>query len=287
MRLPRQIYYCGISGALAGLFAWLIIGWTRAAYWQNLWLSCAFVGAGTGGLIAIALAFTRGLVEHWSYCRLGPTAFASLGCGALVGAVGLLVGQALFLTVGGEWLGRIFGWVMLSLLIGLGYSLRNVSARRCLVSGVGGLVAGLFSGLIYEGLTQLFLTYSSTAQIWASSIGFMTVGGLLATGIPLAETLVARGVLIVLSGQRKGSEYVILDHLLLGCSESCRVLIPDDPEIEPEQILLQVDAKGIRITNVGRSCAITVNGVSLPPGETTLCQSGGIIRVGRTNLRLL
>jgi hypothetical protein len=287
MRIARQIYFCGVSGALAGLLAWLVIGWTRAAYWQNLWLSSAFVGASTGGLIAVALAFTRGRVEQWGHRRLWPMALVSLAFGAVAGAVGLLIGQAVFLWIGGEWLGRSLGWIGLSLLIGLGQLVGDASVRRCLVGGVGGFVAGLFSGLVYEGLTQMFLSSSGTAQVWASSIGLMAVGGFLAAGIPLAETLAARGVLVVLSGQRSGAEYPILDRLLVGASESCRVLIPDDPELEPEQLTLQVSSGAIQIVNVGRSRTVFVNGGNLPPGNATSCPSGTMIRAGKTELRVL
>jgi hypothetical protein len=287
MRIPLQIYFCGVSGALAGLLAWLLIGWTSAAHWQNLWLSSTFVGAGTGGLIAVALACTRGCVERWGHRRLWPAALVCLGFGTAAGATGLLIGQAVFLWVGGEWLGRGLGWIVLSLLIGLGQSAGDASIRRCLVGSVGGFVAGLFSGLVYEGLTQVFLSYSGTAQVWASSIGLMAVGGLLAAGIPLAETLAARGVLVVLSGQRNGAEYPILDRLLVGASESCRVLIPDDPDLEPEQLALQARAGGIQIANVGRSRAVLVNGGNLPPGNATSCPSGTMIRAGKTELRVL
>ncbi len=287
MRIPRQIYLCGVSGALAGLLAWLLIGWTSAARWQNLWLSSAFVGAGTGGLIAAALAFTRGYVEQWGRRRLWPAALSCLAFGSAAGATGLLIGQAMFLWIGGEWLGRGLGWIILSLLIGLGQAVGDASVRRCLVGSVGGFISGLFSGLVYEGLTQVFLPYSGTAQVWASSIGLMTVGGFLASGIPLAETLAARGVLVVLSGQRNGAEYPILDRLLVGTSESCRVLIPDDPDVEPEQLLLQAHSRGVRIANVGRSRAAIVNGGDLPPGDTASCPSGTLIRAGKTELRVL
>lgn len=287
MRIPRQIYFCGVSGALAGLLAWLLIGWTSAARWQNLWLSSAFVGAGAGGLIAVALACTRGCVEQWSLRRLWPAALTSLGLGSAAGAAGLLIGQGVFLWIGGEWLGRGLGWIAMSLLIGLGHSAGDASVRRRLVGGVGGFVAGLFSGLVYEGLTQVFLSHSGTAQVWASSIGLMAVGGFLAAGIPLAESLAARGVLVVLSGRRNGAEYPILDRLLVGASESCRVLIPDDPDLEPEQFALQACPGGIRITNVGRSRAVLVNGRNLPPGDAASCPSGTMIRAGKTELRVL
>jgi hypothetical protein len=287
MRIPRQIYFCGVSGALAGLLAWLLIGWTSAARWQNLWLSSAFVGAGTGGLIAVALAFTRGCVEQWGYRRLWSAALASLGFGSAAGAAGLLIGQAAFLWIGGELLGRGLGWIVLSLLIGLGQSAGDASIRRCLVGSIGGFVSGLFSGIVYEGLTQVFLSHSGTAQVWASSIGLMAVGALLASGIPLAETLAARGVLVVLSGQRNGAEYPILDRLLIGASESCRVLIPDDPDVEPEQLTLQASSGGIRIANVGRSRTVLVNGGNLAPGDAASCPSGTMIRAGKTELRVL
>lgn len=287
MRIPRQIYFCGISGALAGLLAWLLVGWTSAARWQNLWLSSAFVGACTGGMIAIALACTRAFVERWGYRRLWPVALACLGFGSAAGAAGLLVGQAVFLWIGGEWLGRGLGWIVLSLLVGLGQAAGDASVRRCLVGGVGGFFAGLFSGLVYEGLTQLFLSHSGTAQVWASSIGLMVIGGFLAAGIPLAEKFAARGVLVVLSGRRNGAEYPILDRLLVGASESCRVLIPDDPDLEPEQLSLQACPGGIRIANVGRSRAVLVNGGNLPPGRAASCPSGTLIRAGKTELSVL
>ncbi len=287
MRIPRQIYFFGVSGALAGLLAWLLIGWTSAARWQNLWLSGAFVGASTGGLIAIALAWTRGCVEQWSHRRLSPVALACLGFGSAAGAAGLLLGQAVFLWIGGDWVGRSLGWIVLSLLIGLGQAAGDASFRRCLVGGVGGVVSGLFSGLVYEGLTQLFLSQSGTVQMWGSSIGLMVVGGLLAAGIPLAETLAARGVLVVVSGRRSGAEYPILDRLLVGASESCRVLIPDDPDLEPEQLTLQACPGEIRIANVGRVRTVLVNGVKLPPGREASCPPGTLIRAGKTELRVL
>ena len=287
MRISRQIYFCGVSGALAGLLAWLLIGWASAARWQNLWLSSAFVGVGTGGLIALALAFTRGRVEEWGRRRLWSAALTCLGLGSVAGGAGLMMGQAVFLWVGGEWLGRGLGWLLLSLLIGLSQAGRDASVRRRVVGGLGGLVSGAVSGLVYEGMTQAFLSHSGTAQVWASSIGLMVVGGVLACGIPLAETLAARGVLVVLSGRRNGAEYVILDHLVVGAGESCRVLIPDDPDLEPEQLTFGACSGGIQVANVGRSRPVLVNGRSLSPGDKITCTPGTTIRVGKTELRVL
>jgi hypothetical protein len=176
---------------------------------------------------------------------------------------------------------------MLSLLIGLSQAGSDASLRRRMVGGAGGLVSGAVSGLVYEGMTQTFLSHSGTAQVWASSIGLMVIGSVLASGIPLAERLAARGVLIVLSGRRNGAEYTILDRLAAGASESCRVLIPDDPELEPEQLTLGVYSGEIQVTNVGHSRPVLVNSRSLSPGEVASCGTGTTIRAGKTELKVL
>ncbi|MCS7238820.1 MAG: hypothetical protein NZ899_11210 [Thermoguttaceae bacterium] len=287
MKILRQIYFCGVSGALGALVAWLVVGWTNPASWRHLWLSNAFVGGSLGGLITIALVCTRGWVQQWTYSRILRTVRNGFICGSIGGAVGLILGQVAFMWIGGEWLGRGVGWGMLGLLVGLGQSLGDPSVRRCAVGAGGGAAAGLFAGWIYEILTQLFLFQSVTAQLWASSFGLMAVGGILAAGIPFAEKLAARGVLVVLSGQRRGTEHLILDKLLVGRSESCQVVISDDGELEPEQLALEVCPEGIRVSNVGQWRSVLVKGETLPPGAAAVCPSGALIHAGKTGLRVL
>lgn len=286
MKVSRQIYLCGVSGALGGLVAWLVIGWSNPASWRQLWLSTAFVGVSVGALITVALVLTRGFVEQWGRARWMHMGAKGLALGALGGGLGLLLGQAIFVWIQGSWVGRGMGWSLLGLLVGLGHSAGDPAPRRWAVGGAGGAVGGMFSGLIYEGLTQLFLSQSGTAQLWASSFGLMVVGAFLAGGIPLAEKLAARGILVILSGRRNGAEYIIVDRLVVGKSESCHVVIPDDPDLEPEQISFGICREGIRVTNAGRMHTVMVGSESLPPGAQTTCSSGAVLRVSQTALRV-
>ena len=283
MRIARQIYYCCVSGVLAGLLAWLVIGTVDAARWTNLWLSNAFVGAGVGGSLVLALTITRGVVEKWSWPRLLDNALVCTAIGMLAGIVGLYIGQAVFEVVRGGWAGRTASWISLSLLLGLAQAGKEGTLRRFAIGAAAGLLSGVVCGVAYEGLTQAFLATSDVAQRWASAIGLMVIGGLFAVGIPTAERLAARAVVVVRSGTRSGAEYALLDRLLVGASEECRVLIPDDPEVQPRHAELSIVQGAVRLRNLGTG-GVVVNGIPVAPGAEVLCPAGTSARVGRTEL---
>lgn len=93
MRVARQVYYCGVSGMLGGLLAWLLIGLLDASRWPNIWLATAVQGGGVGALLARALSITRGTVEHWGFKRLLKSLRSCVFTGLIAGAIGLSVGH--------------------------------------------------------------------------------------------------------------------------------------------------------------------------------------------------
>lgn len=286
MRFARQVYYCCLSGMLGGLLAWLVIGELDASRWPNLWLSSALQGGGLGAMLVAALGLTRGVVERRPFLRVWFDVRGGVWIGMIGGACGLLIGQFVFLMARGGWSGRVAGWLSLSVLIGLAQAIGQASQRRLLVGCVAGLISGAGCGLAYEALTQLFLAQSDTAQLWASCMGFMLVGGLFATGIPTMEHLASTAVLVVRSGARIGSEFVLLDRVLIGSGEECRVMLTGDPGIEPKHVLVECENGAIRVTNQGRS-SIAVEGQPLNAGCSRDCTRGDHLRIGQTEVAIV
>lgn len=286
MRFARQVYFCGLSGMLGGLLAWLAIGALDASRWPNLWLSSAVQGGGLGALLVAALGLTRGVVERRPFRRVWRDVRSGVWVGLLGGACGLLIGQAVFLSARGGWSGRVAGWLSLSVLIGLAQAVGQASQRRLLVGCAAGLISGIGCGFAYEALTQMFLAQSDTAQLWASCVGFMVVGGLFATGIPTAEHLIATAVLVVRSGERIGGEFLLLDRLLIGSSEDCRVMLTGDPGIEPKHVLVEQASGIIRVTNHGQG-SIEVAGLRVDSGNSRECAPGAILKVGQTEMAIV
>jgi hypothetical protein len=286
MNISRQIYYCAVSGALAGLLAWLLVGSIGAARWSNLWLSVCVLGAGLGGPMLVSLTITRGQVERWTFKRIAQDTAPNMAIGMLAGITGLGIGQGVFLLIGGEWAGRVAGWTLLSLLLGLGQAMRDSSPKRIAVGASAGFAAGVACGLVYEALTQVFLADSDIAQMWASCLGLILVGATFAGCIPAAESLVSIAVVVIRSGCNSGLEYLLLDRLTVGSSEACRVMIPDDPAIEPEHVELTANAGIIEVHNRGQSPVI-LNGLAVEPASRSQCKPGSVLRIGSSDLRIV
>ena len=286
MEIRKQIYYCGVAGATAGVLAWYVVGQAATSTWENIWTSAATMGAGIGVLLVTALMGTRGFVEHWSGKRIWENLGLSVLLGAVAGALGLLVGQSVFISIDADWFGRVAGWLCLSLLVGMGQVGRDLSARRLIVGALAGVTAGLCSGLLYEGLSLVFRQASASAQMWASCTGLMLIGIAFGAGIPSAERLAAKAVVVVHSGVRRGSEYVLLDRLLIGSGEECRILIPDDPVIEQVHLEATLQGSEIQIRNLGNAPA-TLNDQELCAGQITICNTPCALRLGQTEFRLI
>ena len=122
MNRTRQIYYHAIFGAIGGLLAWQIVGIFATGAWP-LTAANAFIGAGAGLFIGFMLGAADGIVNKRP---LRPTllgAFRGAAVGLVSGAVGMLMGGLLFVISGGGLQGRLLGWVLLGLLLGLGNGL--------------------------------------------------------------------------------------------------------------------------------------------------------------------
>jgi hypothetical protein len=152
---------------------------------------------------------------------------------------------------------------------------------------IGGTLAGLVGGALYEIFTQAFLADSGEAQVFLSALGLILIGFSLGSIIPLSVAMISRvvgdhGLVKVLNGRRAGMEISFVGSATLGASDSCDVFVPEAQEKRQAQI-----TKGksqFEIANIGTMQAFTVNGLPVAPGSAIPLPDQATLLIGDTQL---
>ncbi|MEW5868433.1 MAG: FHA domain-containing protein [Chloroflexota bacterium] len=283
-----QVYYNAIFGAIGGLLAWLLVGLISTTSW-DVHLANAFSGAGIGFFIGGSLGSVEGLVIKRSALRTILGAVLGTLSGLLSGMLGLYLGGVVFVLSQGGLLARILGWMIFGLFLGLGLGAFSLQLRRVLYSLIGGTLAGLVGGALYEIFTQLFLPQSAQAQVFLSAIALVLIGMSLGCIIPLSVSLIGaaraeRGIIVYLSGQRANTEVEIIGSASLGSSDACDVYV-QDVYVEKRQAQINKTASGFEIQNIGSQRSFKVDQQPVPPGQSLLLEDGAILQMGEIEMR--
>lgn len=285
MSKALQIYYNAVFGAIGGLLGWLLVGSVSTGSW-NIWLAYAFVGAGVGLAIGGMTGAVEGAVIKRSPLRAALGALMGAAAGLLSGVLGLLIGEGVFLVIGGGLLGRSLGSLLLGLFLGVGEGVISRSQKRASYGAIGGTLAGAVGGLLYEGMTQAFIHQGDTVQMIVSAIGLILIGASLGAIIPLTIIIVGgRGTLIVRSGKRTGLELPIVDAIEVGSYDGCRLYLPGDPGIAPKHARIYRKGHQVYLENLGPGSTL-VNGASVSAGAPVEIKPGAKIQVGSTLVEL-
>lgn len=277
-----QIYYNTVLGALGGLLTWLVIGLVPTASWP-VHAANGFVGAGIGAILGAVLGSADGVIIKRSFQRALLGALSGSAVGLVGGALGLLAGGLLFIGLQGGLVPRMLGWMLVGLALGLGHSILSRRRKRISYSLIGGTLAGLAGGALYELLTQAFLENSAQAQVYLGAAGLILIGAFLGSIIPLTLEMAREGRLVVRNGRRANMEISVIGKTAIGASDSCEVYLPD-PAVAPRQAVIDRSSSGFQIHNTGDS-PFTVNQVSLQSGQRGALGDGDMIQMGGTQLR--
>ena len=286
MSKRMQIYYNAVFGAIGGLAAWLLVGLFPTGDW-NLWLAVAFIGAGTGLFIGGAVGMVEGAVVKRSVSQTILGLLLGGIAGLVSGLVGLIIGQAGFLVSGGGFLGRALGWTALGFCLGMGQGIINRKRRRTFYGLVGGTLAGLIGGLVYEGVTQLFLQQSDTAQIFLGALGLILIGaslgGITALSVEVIGRVAGGGTLVIKTGRREGMEISVTDTATLGSYDGCEGYLPGDPAIAKKHARVGRRGDGFVVEDLGSPGGTFVGNVRVPAGGAGHpLRHGDQIRLGNT-----
>jgi len=286
MNKALQIYYTAVLGALGGLLGWWIIGSMTLDHW-NIWVAYPIVGAGLGLCIGGCIAATDGALIKRVPARALRDALLGGLAGGLAGLFGLLLAELSFLGIGGGLLGRTVGWLLLGGFIGLSDVLVGRRLRRALYGALGGLTGGALGGLLYEGLTQLFLAQSNRIQVVVGGVGLMLLGACIGAPIPLARQVLSRGELRVLNGDQAGLVREVVDTASIGRYDGCDIYLPD-PAVSWRHAQIRRTSAGFAVevlADAGRGLAVGQH--TLGPGEVLALRGGEQLQIGETTLEFV
>ncbi len=279
MSRSMRTYYYTILGAIGGLLGWRISDILGLSFTPNLWLNDAIVGALIGLCVGLLIGATEGVVTRSPARALRAGLFSgALGLGA--GAIGLPLGEALFLIVGAGLIGRALGWAMFGLLIGLAEGVTG--GTQMWKGALGGLLGGFLGGVLLE-----LVRSQLSDQLMGKVAGLVLLGAALGAFIALIVVLLSRAWLQVVSGKLKGAEF-ILDKFMKSGGPSAVVgsdtlkadISLPDPDIAPQHALLtgagthfvlkDLSMKGTYVNNQRVEKARLSDGTRIRMGNTEL-----------------
>jgi len=118
MNRRMRSYYYALLGAMGGLIGWQVSDLLGLSIVSNLYLSEAIVGALVGLSVGLFIGLTEGALTRNPVQAVRSGLFSGL-LGLAAGAIGLPLSEFLFQFVGAGIAGRVLGWAVFGLLIGL------------------------------------------------------------------------------------------------------------------------------------------------------------------------
>ncbi len=248
----EKLLFYAAAGGLGGFGAWgtaePFLG-IHSVYGRDLLL-----GALVGLFIAAFLASIEALsVGQWRQATRGIQSGAIIG--AVGGAMGLLVGELAFDVLGG-FHGRILGWAVLGLLVGLGVGWATRSGARLRNGALGGLAGG--------------------------AIGL--IGALIGFFIGLVSELLKRGWLMVVRSNsrnaREGREYPLIKPVtIIGRAEESDIGLFGDQSVLAHHAIIRNEGKNFMLTPAGGG-QVLVN--RQPVNGRCVLKSGDRVEIGGT-----
>ena len=279
MNRRMRTYYYAVLGAIGGLVGWKISDLLGLSFVSNIYMSEAIVGALIGLSIGFFIGITEGAMTR-NIVRAGKSGLTGGLLGLVAGAIGLPVSELLFQTVGAGWLGRMLGWGIFGLLIGLAEGV--VGKNQAWKGMLGGLVGGAIGGFLLES-THNWLKDPLIGKV----VGLVLLGASTGAFISLIVVLLAKAWLEVASGKLKGTEF-ILDKFMkqggpaiaIGSSALKSEIVFPDPDIAPQHAMLTNDGNSFSIKDMSMNGTF-INNKRI---ERSQLANGQRIRMGNTEL---
>ncbi len=274
-----RLYYYGVAGAIGGLVAWQISNLIGLSFIPIIYLSEMIVGAIIGACIGISIGLVEGILRKNVIYSLRSTLILA-GMGAAGGAIGLPLAEGIFQLFGGEIWGRMIGWAVFGLLMGIaaGWAGRTQIWK----GGLGGLLGGVLGGTLLDAI-QGWLPDA----LLGKAVGLILLGASVGVFIALIVFMLSKAWIEVKSGKLKGMEFV-LDKFIKESSPGAFIgsdalkaeIVLPDPDIAPQHAML----KGFESHFTLKDMSLTGTFVNNKKIESTRLSDRQVIRIGNTEL---
>lgn len=279
MNRRMRTYYYAVLGAIGGLVGWKVSDLLGLSFVSNIYLSEAIVGALIGLSIGFFIGITEGALTR-NPIRAGKSGLTSGVLGLIAGAIGLPLSELLFQGVGAGWIGRMLGWGIFGLLIGLAEGV--LGKNQAWKGMLGGLLGGALGGLLLES-THTWLKDPLIGKV----VGLILLGASTGAFISLIVVLLSKAWLEVASGKLKGTEF-ILDKFMkqggpaiaIGSSALKSEIVFPDPDIAPQHAMLTSDGLVFSLKDMSMNGTF-INNKRI---ERSQLSNGQRIRMGNTEL---
>ena len=279
MNRRMRTYYYAVFGAIGGLVGWQISNLLGLSFIANIYLSEAIVGALVGLSIGLLIGIVEGVLTR-NLFQAGKSGLFSGLLGLVAGAIGLPLSEWLFQSVGAGIMGRVLGWGVFGLMIGIA---EGVSGRSQVWKGLlGGLLGGAVGGCLLEASYSLIKN-----SLVGKAIGLVLLGASVGAFISLIVILLASAWLEVTSGKLKGTEF-ILDKFMrakgpaiaIGSSALKSEIVLPDPDIAPQHAMLTGDGSHFTLKDMSLSGSF----INKRRIERAQLANNSTIRMGNTEM---
>jgi hypothetical protein len=285
------IYYCALGGGWAAFLAWGLLALVGVATVEGKSMGqVALVGAFLGFFVAAAIGLVDGLLNSKGSERF-LRMLISGGIGLVGGAVGSLLGAALFEAGSQQLVWLVIGWMVAGLLIGAASGLFDViqasmagrelgqSMRKSLNGVYGGLLGGLLGGFPFGVLLT-----SNALPLSGLAIGLTILGICIGLMVALAQVFLKEAWILVESGRRAGRQLMLTkDETTVGRAEKCDLGLFGDNTIEKLHARILLKNNRYLVDDAETPGGTFVNDVRV--SRPTPLKNGDAIRVGGCVLR--
>ncbi len=280
MNRRMRTYYYAVLGAIGGLIGSQVSNLLGLSFTGIFSMNLAIVGALIGLIIGLFVGLTEGALTRNPVQALKSGLFSGL-LGLVAGAVGLMLSEFLFQSVGAGILGRALGWGVFGLLIGLAEGM--VGRTQAWKGMLGGFIGGAVGGTLLELTLVRFRADSPTGK----AVGLMLLGACVGAFISLIAVLLSRAWLEVKSGKLKGTEFMLdkfmakgFPSVAIGSSPLKSEIVLPDPDIAPQHAMLTGDGMSFNLKDMSLSGTF-INNRKI---ERVQLADGQKIRMGNTEM---